>query len=472
MSFNKLIAFVYFWAVAKLLGPHVTGTYFFSTSVTSLFVVISDLGITQVIILSYAGAKDNSNRILGAATAVKLVLTPIAILAALGYGVLRHVDSTTMTAVAVACLVMAADTFHLMIYSALRGKQDLRPEALGMLIGQILTATFSITAAFMGLGAIGLVCGLLLGSTWNVVWVMSKKGSYGIHIAKPTWLDAKYLMRAALPFAIAGLAVKFYSYIDTMCLQAFRGLTEVGVYAIGYKMTYALQFIPMTVTAAVYPALAASWAQKDHEQIKRTYQGTLRLMAFMGFSLAAGLSALAPRIVLFFYGSKFLGAVAPFEVMPWVLLALFMDYPVGSLLNSSGRAHQKTTAMVITMFVSAIANLTLVPWFGAVGAAWAGVITFWGLFFMGIYFSRRDAGGWKMVLGILSRALAAAAISWVAWHEFSLYLPFVVAFVLGSLVAIIVAFAFRIITTADFKFFAGLRNKKLIEEEDNIHADA
>lgn len=470
MSLNKLIAFGYFWAVAKMLGPQITGTYFFSVSVTSIFVVLADLGITQVIILTYAGAKENADRILGSAVRIKLLLLPIAILASFGYGYFKEADATTLAAIGLACLVMAADTFHLMLYGALRGKQDLRPEALGMLIGQSLTAVFSLSAAWLGLGAKGLVGGLLLGSTWNLIWAWRKSRQYGIHLVKPTLQDIKYLVKMALPFAIAGLAVKTYSFLDTLFVEAFQGLTAVGVYSVAYKMTYAPQFIPMTVIAAVYPALAAAWARKDTEKVRKAYTGALRLMAFLGFSIAAGLSALAPKIIPIFYGHKFNGAIAPFEILPWVLLAIFMDFPIGALLNASNRAHLKTTAMVITMFVCIVMNVLLVPTFGTIGAAWASVITFYCLFLMGAFFARNDAGGWKVVAWILARAGVAAAICWYVWREISSFLPFPAAFVLGSAVAVAMAFLFRIITYRDLEFILKLRKFKMNEEEE-VHVD-
>lgn len=465
MSLNKLIAFAYFWAIAKLLGPHITGTYFFSVSVTSLFVVLSDLGITQVIILAYAEGREDANRMLGAALKVKLALLPLAVAASLGYGWFKGANEETMLAISIACLVMAADTIHLMFYGALRGKQNLRFEAIGMLLGQILTAGSSITAAFLGFGAKGLVGGLFLGSLWNLVWAWRKTLTQGIRWEKSTWFDVRHLAHEAVPFAIAGLAVKTYSYLDTLFLEAFHGLTSVGIYSVAYKMTYALQFVPMTVTAAVYPAIAAAWVKHDHEQIKRTYTGALRLMAYLGLGLSAGLSALAPRIIPLVYGEKYLDAVIPFSVLPWVLLALFMDFPLGSLLNATKRAHLKTTAMVLTMIINIVLNTILVPKYGPLGAAWASVLSFWSLFFFGIYFTRRDAGGWRNVMWILARALLVAAFSWYVWRGIGSQLSFTLAFLLGTATATAGSLLLGIITKQDLDFMLNLRKRVVPQAE-------
>jgi len=469
-TLNKAIAFATFAVVARLVGPTVTGTYFYSVSITSIFVTFADLGMTPVVIRAIAAARDDGGKILSATLKAKLVLAPIAILCALAYGLLNHVDSTTIVAISLACLVMTADTYSLVFYGALRGKQNLKPESLGMLVGQIFTAILSITAAVLGWGAIGLVCGLLIGSTWNAAWSWWKVRSFNIHIGKPGLVDIQNLLREAWPFAVAGIAVKGYSYIDSLLIHAYQGAAAVGQYAVGYKMTYAWQFLPLTFVAALYPAMSAAWAKKDHAGLRNVFLGSLRLMAAISFPVAAGLSALAPRLIPLIYGHAFLAAIPSFVILSWVLIPIFLDFPVGSLLNGSHRAHLKTLAMLGTLVINVILNVLLVPSMGPVGAAWAAVGSFTALFLIGLYFTREDAGGWLVASGILARACLAAAVSWVAWRVVGDALPLPIACLFGSAVAVGMAFALQLVTRADVQWVISLRRRTTTEED--IHAEA
>ena len=90
--------------------------FFYSVSITSIFVIITDLGMTPVVIRSLAGDREDSSRLLGAALRAKLFLTPIAIVASLLYATLFGADLVTLSTVAIACLVMTTDTFHLALY--------------------------------------------------------------------------------------------------------------------------------------------------------------------------------------------------------------------------------------------------------------------------------------------------------------------------------------------------------------------
>ncbi len=467
---NKLIAFATFTLVARLAGVNVTGTYFFGVAVTSVFVILTDLGMTPVVIRAVSASREDGPRLLGAAIRAKLLLIPVAVAASLGYGLWRGASPETFATIAVACVVMSADAVHLVLYGALRGRQNLRFEAVGMLVGQIFTATIAITVALVHPTAAGLAAALLAGSAWNVAWSVIKLRQNRVAIERPRGTDLRRLAKEALPFGIAGIAVKVYSYVDSLLIEKFHGLDAVGLYAVAYKMTYALQFIPLTFTAALYPALAKQWADRDHAKLRDTFLGSMRFLAAVGFPLSAGLSALAPRIILLVYGVKYVGAIPAFEILPWVLLPIFVDFPIGALLNATHRAHLKTTAMVATMVMNIILNALLVPSLGPLGAAWAGVASFWTLMFIGWVFAVKDAGGWFVFASLLLRAMLAASVSWIAWRIVGDHLPLILAAMLGSAVAVISAFAVRLVSREDILRI--VRRARPSPPEENIHADS
>ncbi len=466
---NKLIAFATFILVARLAGVHITGTYFFGVAVTSVFVILTDLGMTPVVIRAVSASREDGSRLLGAALGAKLFLIPIAIAASLGYGIWRGAAPETFATIAVACAVMSADAIHLVMYGALRGRQNLRFEAIGMCVGQVFTAMAAITIALVHPTAVGLAAALLIGSVWNVAWATMKLRGARVAIRPPRLADLTRLAREALPFGIAGIAVKVYSYADSLLIEKFHGLGAVGLYAVAYKMTYALQFLPLTFTAALYPAFAKQWAEHDREKLRATFLGSMRFLAAVGFPLSAGLSALAPRIIPLAYGTHYAGAISAFEILPWALLPIFIDFPIGAFLNATHRAHQKTTAMVATMALNVAVNAMLVPSLGPVGAAWAGVVSFWTLLFIGWFFVAPDVGGWKILVSLLARAMFCATFSWIAWRIVGNHMPFMFAALFGAAIAMILAYAMRLVTREDLRRVVGKMRSALPDE--NVHAD-
>ncbi len=363
---------------------------------------------------------------------------------------------------------MGADAFHLILYGALRGRQNLKPEALGMFIGQVLVGSIAASVAILGYGSIGLAIALAVGSIWNVAWAYWNVRKLEIKFTKPGRIDIRDLSTQALPFAIAGVAVKVYSYIDSLMLEAFKGTTAVGYYAVAYKLTYAMQFVPLTFTAALYPALSQAFAKKQHEELQKTFVGSMRLMAAIGFPISAGLSALAPRLIPAIYGDAYMSSIVAMQVLPWVLLPIFIDFPIGALLNGSNRAHLKTTAMVATMLVNALLNFLLIPYYGPLGASWAGVFSFWFLLSIGFMFTYKDAGGFYKFIWIIVRAFVAAVVAWLVWRYVGAFMPLVFAFIFGGAVSVALAFVVRLVTFEDiWPLWVHLR-KKFIKPE-NLH---
>jgi len=60
----------------------------------------------------------------------------------------------------------------------------------------------------------------------------------------------------------------------------------------------------------------------------------------------------------------------------FVLFPIFLDFPIGSLLNATGHQTTKMKIMVATVILSLVTNFSLIPTFGLVGAAIAAILNF------------------------------------------------------------------------------------------------
>lgn len=179
-----------------------------------------------------------------------------------------------------------------------------------------------------------------------------------------------------------------------------------------YKLTYALQFLPMAFVAALYPSLSAAHAKGDTEGLTHTALGSWRFMAILGFPLAAALSGFAPRLVSLLYGDAFASAARVLAVLAWALPLLFLDFPVGSYLNATHKAVQKTAAMGWTMVVNGVVNVLLVPRIGSVGAAIAALSGYVALLGVGMWYSR-EVFALRESWAIALRGAMVGMLTWV-----------------------------------------------------------
>jgi len=316
-------------------------------------------------------------------------------------------------------------------------------------VSQLLTGIVAVLVTLFGKSVVGLVAALLVGSLWNVAWSYFWSRRLNKDTTPVTAWPVRQLLLAAVPFGLAGLFVKVYSYLDSLLIREFHGVADVGQYAVAYKITYALQFLPLTFVAALYPSMSGLFARGETAALKKALAGALRLMMFTSVPLAAMLSALAPQIIMTFYRAPYAGAIAPLTILPWVLVPIFLDFPVGSLLNATHRTALKTAAMGITMVVNAICNILLIPSLGPAGAAISGVISFVLLLAMGLYFIRQELPPLRWCLSLGLRGALVAVLVWGAGVFLREQMPLIMSLLFTGSLSVILLFATKLLQVSD-----------------------
>lgn len=375
---QKAIAFVYFTLVANQIGKAGQGDYFLALSVTTILSVISDWGLTSVLIREIAHDPSQATKLVRSTLGLKIPLILLGMGGSIGLAVLLNYDLSIIKLVGLATLILAADAISLTFFGVLRGLQNLRYESLGIFVGQILSAATGLIALRFHPTLTVLILALLVGSTWNAVYSATRVVKHlGWKAILPSFdaPRAKQLLHLSLAFALAGLFVKVYSYVDSILLKQFLGSEAVGTYSIAYKITYAFQFLPMAFIGGLYPAMASRFASGDKVGVAKIFDDAVWYTIILAVPITFGIASLSSEIVQAFY-PKFHDAAVPLSVMIFALLVLFVDFPVGSLLNAVRKQNVKTTIMGVTMIIDAVLNILLIPRLGIIGAAVTAVIAF------------------------------------------------------------------------------------------------
>lgn len=387
---QKLIAFVYFLFVARVMQPELTGQYFLSVSIALMFSVLADFGITPVVIRETAKAPEKTRELLSRVLVLKIPLLFVGYFSAILAAFILGYDLDILLLTIVAGISIILDSVHLLFYGVLRGHQQLWYESVGMFAGQALTAIAGAFVLWLAPSLLLLVSVLTIGSLLNVLSssvILWKR--FGPSIFLPTWdpVFAKKILRMALPFALAAIFVKVYSYVDTLFISKFLDTAAVGLYSIAYKFTYAFQFLPLAFTAALYPSLSQA-IEHDRTHLPQLFRRALWYMMILSTPLVFGIWLIADQAVLL-AGDAYRSAAPILSTLVFVLIPIFLDFPVGSLLNAANKQMTKTVIMGITMVMNILLNAFLVPTIGMMGAAVAALISFSFMFFAGFFFVRR-----------------------------------------------------------------------------------
>lgn len=387
---QKVIAFGYFTLLANRLGVAQTGSYFLALSIIVMFSVLADWGVTSVVIRDTAAHPGQAIEQLRRALGVKIPLIVIAAVSAFLFSRLLGYSAQTILLVELAVPILAADALSVLFYGLLRGLQILRYEALGIFVGQMLTAIIGGLVLWISPALPLLILALLSGSIWNMVFAGAVIGSkIGFRSLVPLWKlpAACALLRLSMAFGLAGVFVKLYSSIDSILLSVLRGEEAVGIYAVAYKMTYAFQFLPLAFVGALYPAMS-SLVTGDRVALRRLFDRSITYMALLSVPITLGIASTADLLIHTFYPNGYEDSIVALRILVFVLLFIFLDFPVGSLLNAAHKQNIKTAVMGVTMLINLLLNILLIPRYGVIGACVAAVVSFVILFVGSFWFVR------------------------------------------------------------------------------------
>ena len=210
--------------------------------------------------------------------------------------------------------------------------------------------------------------------------------------AKYIWKNIKFkfeikilkeMLNFSMPLVFASISGTLLSIADRYCLKFLGCLSDVGIYALGYKMANTIKiFIITSVQLALSPIIYKMMADPDN---KRFYSKIMTYFTFGVMICVLGMSFFGKEIIKFLARNR--DYWDAYKVIPVISFAiLFGMLKDTSLIGINLMKKTKILAIIIFLMsvLNIILNLILIPYFQAIGAAVATLITQF-IFFLIIY---------------------------------------------------------------------------------------
>lgn len=388
---QKVLSAVYIPLVAALIGPSATGDYLAALSFVNLFTVFIDLGLTPAFIRQTARDRQAGERHYQYIITLKL-LTSLLVVGALAATVviiqrsgLSHPNKLFLSWAAIGMII---DSLALTLYGFFRGIQRLEFESIGTMIHRVVVMIVGLTALQFHAPTVVVMIALVAGSSANFLYA-----SFHLWRQNVSWrwrLDGHIwpLLRTALPFFVAALFVAIYSTSDNILLQLFKGHREVGLYGTAFKVINAFAVLPAALVAAIYPAMSAAYVD-NREKLGRIFRDAMQYLMVIFIPVMIILFVLGHELIVRFYHDVWADAAWPLRVLAVGIPFVFLNYPVGYLLNAANRQTRNTVNTGITVAVNIGLNLLFIKEFSYKSVALISVFSSALLFGLGLYSARR-----------------------------------------------------------------------------------
>ena len=442
---QKVISFAYFAFLARNLGPEYLGKYYFAISFTTIFAIFIDLGFINFLTREVAKRQEEAQKLLGNILSLKLLLTFLTSIVVVIFINIFNPDPLTKDLVYISIISMVLDSFTTTFFAVIRGFHNLKYESISSVIFQLIVLVFGVVAMVLHLDLRIIFATLALASVYNFIYsalILKKKLKLHLRFLFDPEVTRSIFM-ISLPFAWFAIYQRIYTYLDSVLLSVIAGDYYVGLYQVAFKIIFALQFLPLAFTASLYPAMSTYWLH-NKPQLVVAFERAMNYLIIISLPIVVGTVLLASKVVLVFK-SGYTEATLPLQITMFSLLFMFLNFPIGSLLNACDRQRKNTRNMLIVMITSILMNLFLIPLWQATGASITVLVTNFLGFILGMRFVKdiiptyRAVGNWKIffksaLASILMGALIIAfkSVNFVVLVAAATLVYFVILFILGG----------------------------------------
>jgi O-antigen/teichoic acid export membrane protein len=375
----KAIGFLMLPFYTHYLSPSDYGVLELLDLSMSLFGMFLTMGMTAAVLRCYAAAtsKEGRNRVIS--TAFLFALVTGAATFSLGFGLFHPASRLIFGPGIPARYLLISFSSLICTYITLVPRTYLRAlEASGtftVVDNTGLAVMLGLNIYFIAVAKIGLV-GILLSSLIVgaiqllslSIWAVRR---VGLHFDSATLWRA---LRFGAPLMFSNLGLFVLNFSDRFFLKHFTNLTTVGIYAVGYKFGYMMNFLVVQPFFVMWQArMYRVHEQPNHAQI---FDQIFRLYAFLLVLMGLGISMFSPEIVHTMVRSTFFAgqSVIPIVVLAYVCWGLGFYGQTGMFLTNN--THLIGILGAAAAIVNLALNFALIKQYGMMGAAWATLLSF------------------------------------------------------------------------------------------------
>jgi len=373
MIFSLLVGL---W-VARYLGPVNFGLLNFAIAFALLFTPIADIGLQAIVMREIVRRPEDHSRLLASAIVLRLIGALAANLVAWGCVLaLRPGDMRSLVMVAAISLSFMPQALDVIEFD-----YQARMHPVPVVIVRIVSLLLFVAVRIWMVTAEAPVVWFAAAVTGEAAvsallfWRLSRAGARTLRMSAVDPGEMRGLLRSAWPLAVSSLSVLLYMRIDQVMLGQILGNGAVGIFSAAVRISESWYFVPMSVAAAVAPALTAAHQRSD-EEYRRKLLAVTRAMVWLGVAAGAVLAFNADRVISLLYGPGYSEASTVLAVHAWAGVFAGLGLASGPWFINAGLTRLRMLNTLIGGAANVALNLYVIPRFGAVGAAMSTLVSY------------------------------------------------------------------------------------------------
>lgn len=231
-----------------------------------------------------------------------------------------------------------------------------------------------------------------------VALIYSRKYVHFVHpLLKNCKQHYKCMFRLMIPVVSAGI----YQSMDKMMIGSLYNKSDVGYYECASKALLPKNIITVFGTV-LCPHITNLYAQSKKREAEEKFIQSLQLSLVMAYAFMFGIAAVAKEFAPLFWGRDF-------AVCANLMIGLSISIPlwtVGEVIRNqyllpNSRDNEYTISFIVGVVVNVLLNLVLIGHYGAMGAIVATIAAEFAMSAAQMFFIRREINLWRGIAGTM-----------------------------------------------------------------------
>lgn len=359
---------------ARYLGPSNYGLINYGGSLISFFLIVTQLGMSNVIILEIVRKPQNVSSYLGTAVYMRFFVSIISVCLIQGIIVCLEPDNNLLHRVtflqSVSLIFQTSDVlfcwFHAkmeMKYVTLAGIIALTFTSIWRIILLVIKASIEWFALSLSISA--LISCIMICVFFSVRAKVRLKFHFDV---------ARSILISSYHFIINSVALTFYTQIDKIMIGKALNETVLGYYTAASAISVMWEVIPNAVLNSARPLFVQKY-DIDKKEFLRRYQIIILGISVLGVCVGIGFTICAKLLVWILYGSEYYAAVPALKILAWATVCS----AIGNIRTTWMVLNNKSKYMEYFTLIGAVINITLnlilIHFWGYIGAALSTFVT-------------------------------------------------------------------------------------------------
>lgn len=397
---QSLFQFVVGMLSARYLGPSNYGLINYAASIAAFAMPLMKLGFDAILVYELVKSPEKEGEIMGTSMALNMLSGIVCMIGVTAVAtVMNFGEAETIIVCALYSLSIAFAAVEMIQYW-FQYKLQSKYSSVTMLVSYIIVSAYKIyllatqksvywfaVSHSIEFGVIGIV----------LVAIYVKKSG---HRFRFSLARAKSMLARSKHYILAALMVVIIQNTDHIMLTMMQGKTENGLYSAAITCATIFQFVYIAIADSFRPMILSKKKENGAEyqnSISRLYGLTL----YTAIAQCIAFFALAELIIYILYGSDYANAVPVLRA----LVFYFVFSVMGVVRNVWILAEEKQKYLWVINLSGALLNVVLnavmIPFWGAIGAAVASLITqFFANFVLGFIMKPLRANNRLMLKGL------------------------------------------------------------------------